>query len=309
MISEISYLPSQMQTNQSWFVYGLDLSGTLQGAGTIGGLLATVRSGDPEPVEGFYAYDANGNVTDLVGMDGAIAAHYEYDPYGNTVVKTGPLADANPFRFSSKYTDGETGLYYYGYRYYQSETGRWLNRDLIEETAFRQVVALSQRKVSPLASGALFDTFSEDNEFDEYVEWEYVGDEESNVPFAAAVSYATSHGLAGTYVFVLNAPTDAIDPLGLAEHKKKTPCKWDKHTKPRPGRECEKKRQHPGWKPRNPKKWTEKACVGGVVAVITWIVICDPIPGDELAWACCLVIVGTDQTSEKCCCPADGGGT
>jgi YD repeat-containing protein len=65
MISEISYLPSQMQTNQSWFVYGLDLSGTLQGAGTIGGLLATVRSGDPEPVEGFYAYDANGNVTDL----------------------------------------------------------------------------------------------------------------------------------------------------------------------------------------------------------------------------------------------------
>jgi RHS repeat-associated protein len=39
----------------------------------------------------------------------------------------------NPFRFSTKYLDQETGLLYYGYRYYQPESGRWLGRDPIHE--------------------------------------------------------------------------------------------------------------------------------------------------------------------------------
>jgi RHS repeat-associated protein len=119
------------QTNS--YVYGLDLSGGLQGAGTIGGILATVREGDSAPVVGFYAYDANGNVTDLVGTNGTGLAHYEYDSFGNPLVATGVLAAANPFRFSTKYTDDETGLVYYGYRYYSPELGRWLSRDPLEE--------------------------------------------------------------------------------------------------------------------------------------------------------------------------------
>ncbi|MCB1228579.1 MAG: RHS repeat-associated core domain-containing protein, partial [Verrucomicrobiales bacterium] len=39
----------------------------------------------------------------------------------------------NPVRFSGKYTDAETGLCYYGFRFYEPERGRWLNRDPIEE--------------------------------------------------------------------------------------------------------------------------------------------------------------------------------
>jgi len=39
----------------------------------------------------------------------------------------------NPFRFSTKYWDGETELSYYGFRYYSPGMGRWLNRDPIEE--------------------------------------------------------------------------------------------------------------------------------------------------------------------------------
>jgi RHS repeat-associated protein len=44
------------------------------------------------------------------------------------------MARANPFRFSTKFQDDETDLLYYGYRYYNSSTGRWLSRDLIGET-------------------------------------------------------------------------------------------------------------------------------------------------------------------------------
>ncbi len=43
------------------------------------------------------------------------------------------MADENPFRFSTKYLDSATNLYYYGYRYYFPELGRWLNRDPIGE--------------------------------------------------------------------------------------------------------------------------------------------------------------------------------
>ncbi len=39
------------------------------------------------------------------------------------------MAKANPLRFSNKYQDEETDLLYYGYRYYNASTGRWLGRD------------------------------------------------------------------------------------------------------------------------------------------------------------------------------------
>lgn len=54
-------------------------------------------------------------------------------PFGEVIRSTGPLAKANPMRFSTKYQDDETGLNYYGYRYYDPGTGRWLNQDPIQE--------------------------------------------------------------------------------------------------------------------------------------------------------------------------------
>jgi RHS repeat-associated protein len=43
------------------------------------------------------------------------------------------MASENKFLFSTKYYDWETGFYYYGYRFYDPVTGRWPNRDPIEE--------------------------------------------------------------------------------------------------------------------------------------------------------------------------------
>ena len=60
-------------------------------------------------------------------------ARYLYDPFGNVIGKSGPLADVNHYRFSSKETHPNSGLYYYGFRFYDPNLQRWLNRDPIGE--------------------------------------------------------------------------------------------------------------------------------------------------------------------------------
>jgi len=124
----------QASTVTNHFVWGLDLSGSLQGAGGIGGLVSWSRS--DTTTNFLYCYDANGNVGQLVDAANAtnIVASYGPDPFGNMATITGSESSRNPFRFSSKYTDDETDLVYYGYRYYSPEMGRWLNRDPIGET-------------------------------------------------------------------------------------------------------------------------------------------------------------------------------
>ncbi len=112
----------------SHYVWGLDLSQSLQGAGGVGGLLMV--SGP----DGIFApaYDANGNISEYISLaNGAIASHREYDAFGRVIATTGAAPSA--FGFSTKYTDGGTGLLYYGYRYYSPSLGRWPSRDPIEE--------------------------------------------------------------------------------------------------------------------------------------------------------------------------------
>ena len=119
------------------YTRGTDLSGTMQGAGGIGGLLArSQNSQSPAPlyaVHSYYHADGNGNVTMLLYANGTVAAKYLYDPYGNTLAQSGPLADANSYRFSSKEWNQNSGLYYYLYRFFDGNLQRWLNRDPIGE--------------------------------------------------------------------------------------------------------------------------------------------------------------------------------
>jgi len=82
----------------------------------------------------FVAYDGNGNVAALVdGSSGAITAKYEYGPFGEPLRGTGTMAKRNPIRFSTKFTDNESGFLYYGYRFYKPSTGSWIGRDPIGE--------------------------------------------------------------------------------------------------------------------------------------------------------------------------------
>jgi RHS repeat-associated protein len=110
-------------------------SGTMEGAGGIGGLLARSDgySGGNFTSHNYYHADGSGNITFLENSSESAAAIYRYDPFGNLISKSGSLADANVYRFSSKEIHVNSGMYYYGYRFYDPNLQRWINRDPIEE--------------------------------------------------------------------------------------------------------------------------------------------------------------------------------
>lgn len=141
------------------YAWGPDLSGTMRGAGGVGGLLmvenmidAWVNNTATGTVTVGTRYltqsDGNGNVMGLLAIDGpkkgVLRGRLDYDAFGNPVTNTTPAGlEACPIGFSSKYLDAETGLVYYGFRYYSPELGRWLNRDPVEERGGLNVFAIS----------------------------------------------------------------------------------------------------------------------------------------------------------------------
>lgn len=119
---------------------------SLEAAGGIGGLLAVHDAAVPGagtgggvgPADYVYFYEANGNVAQVVDLyaatpAAAIKVKYEYDPYGQRTNAAAAGEYDQPFRFSTKPFDAETGLSYYGYRYHNAKLGRWMSRDRIEE--------------------------------------------------------------------------------------------------------------------------------------------------------------------------------
>jgi RHS repeat-associated protein len=124
------------------YTWGADASGTTQGAGGVGGLISmTVHFGANSGTH-FCCYNGNFNVMALMNAtDGTLTAQYEYSPFGGLLRATGPMAQVNPFLFSTKFCDAETGNYPYGHRYYDASVGRWLSRDPLAENGGRNVQA------------------------------------------------------------------------------------------------------------------------------------------------------------------------
>ncbi len=150
LFSEISNNGSQITTNQ--YVWGTDLSGTLQGAGGIGGLLGMVR-GPPTNVY-FFTFDGNGNAANVLDASGSEVASYPFDPFGRLISSSGSFANSNPWLFSTKYFEPAWGLYYYGYRWYSPNLHIWPSRDPIGERGYR--VLSKQRSNRPAGNPYVF---------------------------------------------------------------------------------------------------------------------------------------------------------
>ncbi len=117
------------------YTRGTDLSGTLEGAGGIGGLLgrSSGYSGGNWTSHAYYLADGNGNITCMTDTGQNRAAIYYYDPFGSISSQSGTLCDSNVYRFSSKEIHAPSGMYYYLYRFYDPNLQRWINRDPIGE--------------------------------------------------------------------------------------------------------------------------------------------------------------------------------
>jgi len=120
------------------YTRGLDLSGSLEGAGGIGGLLARTSAGSANDPAGstFYHADGSGNIMALIANSGGtqnIVARYLYNPFGQIEGKWGALADVNEMQFSSMPHHNNSGLSLYPFRAYEPNLQRWLNQDPIGE--------------------------------------------------------------------------------------------------------------------------------------------------------------------------------
>jgi RHS repeat-associated protein len=85
--------------------------------------LAEVRSG----AASYYEQDGLGSVTSISNSAGTLPNTYTYDSYGKLTAST--ETTTNPFQYTGREFDPETGLRYYRMRYYDQSVGRFLNED------------------------------------------------------------------------------------------------------------------------------------------------------------------------------------
>jgi RHS repeat-associated protein len=105
---------------------GSEVAGYTQGPG-IDLPVAELRSG----TSSYYEQDALSSVTSLSNSAGALANTYTFDSLGNITNSTGTLR--NPFQYTGREFDSETGVYYYRARYYDPTIGRFLSEDPIRQ--------------------------------------------------------------------------------------------------------------------------------------------------------------------------------
>ena len=124
------------------YVWGLDLSGTMDGVGGVGGLAWVTLHAASGSASGthFVCYDGNGNIVALINAaTGDVTARYEYGSFGEPIRISGTAATLNPFRFSTKRTDNTTDFVLYEMRIYVASLGRWGSKDPIEELGGRNL--------------------------------------------------------------------------------------------------------------------------------------------------------------------------
>lgn len=80
-----------------------------------------------------------GDIVKIIDENKTVVATYEYDDWGKLLTSDADLTDIaelNPFRYRGYYYDTESGLYYLNSRYYDPETGRFINADAYVSTGF-----------------------------------------------------------------------------------------------------------------------------------------------------------------------------
>ena len=81
----------------------------------------------------FYHPDHLGSSSYITDREGRITQHTEYIAFGEVLFEEHSTSKTMPYLFNGKELDTETGLYYYGARYYDPRVSLWLNVDPLAE--------------------------------------------------------------------------------------------------------------------------------------------------------------------------------
>lgn len=90
------------------------------------GAVASAAAQTPVTIE-YYHLDAIGSVRAVTNQQGQVIRRHDYLPFGEEYL-AGPVTP-DPLRFTGKERDAETGLDYFGARYFASRTGRFTTVD------------------------------------------------------------------------------------------------------------------------------------------------------------------------------------
>jgi RHS repeat-associated protein len=117
-------------------VYLYDGSNSMEEVDHAGNVLARYTQGTnaDEPLAelrssstSYYEADGLGSITSLSSSSGTTAATYAYDSFGQLTASTGSIV--NPFQYTAREFDQETGIYEYRARYYDPTVGRFVGED------------------------------------------------------------------------------------------------------------------------------------------------------------------------------------
>ena len=99
--------------------------------GNIGG--AAGNGVNQEAFQFYYHYDHLGNTSYVTNRLGEVYQHLEYFPFGETFIEEHSNRERTPYLYNAKELDEETGLYYYGARYYDTKINTWESVDPLWE--------------------------------------------------------------------------------------------------------------------------------------------------------------------------------
>jgi RHS repeat-associated protein len=88
---------------------------------------------NPEIFQYYYHSDHLGSTSLITDLDGNVVQHVEYVPFGEVFIEERNNKWNTPYLFNAKELDEETGLYYYGARYYDGRVSVWLGVDPLAE--------------------------------------------------------------------------------------------------------------------------------------------------------------------------------
>ena len=107
-----------------------------------------------EKMQFYYHPDHLGSSSYITNLDGEVSQHIEYVPFGEVFIEERNNTWNTPYLFNAKEFDEETGMYYYGARYYEPRLSLWMSTDASQEkhpniTTYCYVVANPIKFIDP----------------------------------------------------------------------------------------------------------------------------------------------------------------